>query len=83
MTGASMAAPHVGGALALLLCAYPGLSVEQQRAALIATCQDLGEAGPDNSYGYGRLDVLAAYQWLSRYATGRGDHIYLPIVAIP
>ncbi len=83
VTGTSMAAPHVGGALALLLCAYPGLSVEQQRAALIATCQDLGKAGPDNDYGYGRLDVLAAYQWLGRYATSQGDRIYLPIVAIP
>jgi hypothetical protein len=26
---------------------------------------DLGAAGPDNSYGYGRLDALAAYQWLA------------------
>src|SRR6185436_15274440 len=25
---------------------------------------DLGAAGPDTSYGYGRLDVLASYQWL-------------------
>src|SRR5262249_39981565 len=25
---------------------------------------DLGPAGADNSYGRGRLDVLAAYQWL-------------------
>src|SRR6185437_12663842 len=25
---------------------------------------DLGATGPDTSYGYGRLDVLASYQWL-------------------
>src|SRR5262249_6447083 len=26
---------------------------------------DLGAAGADNSYGHGRLDALAAYQWLN------------------
>jgi subtilisin family serine protease len=63
-TGTSLAAPHVAGALALLLNAYPSLSAAQQRAALINSAFDLGAVGPDNNYGYGRLNVLAAYQWL-------------------
>jgi serine protease AprX len=63
-TGTSMAAPHVAGALALLLNAYPNLTADQQQAALINGAFDLGPAGPDDDYGYGRLDVLAAYQWL-------------------
>ena len=63
-TGTSLAAPHVAGALALLLNAYPNLSVAQQREALISSAFDLGAVGPDNNYGYGRLNVLAAYQWL-------------------
>lgn len=63
-TGTSLAAPHVSGGLALLLQAFPNLSADQQAAALINSAVDLGSPGPDNSYGYGRLDLLAAYQWL-------------------
>jgi subtilisin family serine protease len=63
-TGTSVAAPHVAGALALLLSAFPNLTVEQQSAALSNTAVDLGPAGPDDTYGAGRLDVLAAYNSL-------------------
>jgi uncharacterized membrane protein len=64
-TGTSVAAPHVSGALALLLNAFPSLSADQQEAALDSGALDLGPVGVDNDYGYGRLDVLAAYQWLA------------------
>jgi subtilisin family serine protease len=63
-SGTSVAAPHVAGALALLLSAFPNLSVDQQSAALTTTAVDLGPAGPDNTYGAGRLNVLAAYDSL-------------------
>ncbi|MBW7885936.1 MAG: S8 family serine peptidase, partial [Caldilineaceae bacterium] len=63
-TGTSLAAPHVAGALALLLSAFPNLSLAQQEAALLNSAVDLGAGGPDNDFGYGRLDVLGAYQWL-------------------
>jgi hypothetical protein len=59
------AAPHVAGALALLLQAFPGMSADRQAAALENSTVDLGAVGADNSYGDGRLDALAAYQWLS------------------
>ncbi|MEU4191729.1 S8 family serine peptidase [Kribbella sp. NPDC026611] len=64
VSGTSLAAPHVSGALALLLQAMPGLSADRQQAALQAGATDLGVTGPDNDYGSGRLDVLASYNWL-------------------
>ncbi|MEO8357144.1 MAG: S8 family serine peptidase [Chloroflexota bacterium] len=64
-SGTSLAAPHVAGGLALLLSAYPDLSAGQQGDVLKSSAVDLGVAGPDNIYGYGRLNLLAAYQQLS------------------
>lgn len=64
-TGTSLAAPHVSGGLALLLEAYPSLSVSEQETALLSGVVDLGPAGPDNDFGEGRLDLLASYQSLN------------------
>ncbi len=61
-SGTSLAAPHVSGGLALLLSAYPTLTVAQQKAALVSSAVDLGSIGMDNSYGAGRINLLAAYQ---------------------
>jgi subtilisin family serine protease len=63
-SGTSVAAPHVAGALALLLSAFPNLTVDQQSTTLTTTAVDLGDLGADNTYGAGRLDVLAAYNRL-------------------
>ena len=63
-SGTSISAPHVTGAIALLLSAFPSLTIEQQRAALVAGAADLGPAGPDATFGAGRLDVAASYAWL-------------------
>ena len=62
-SGTSLAAPHVAGALALLLSARPNLTPADQEAALEQTAMDLGVAGPDNTFGYGRVDAMAALQW--------------------
>ena len=64
-----MAAPHVAGGLALLLSAYPNLSAADQESALIQSAVDLGASGPDEVYGYGRLDLLGAYNWLASSPT--------------
>lgn len=61
LSGTSAAAPHAAGVLALLLGAHPGLTPDQQHELLTGTALDLGPAGPDDTYGGGRLDAAAAY----------------------
>lgn len=63
-SGTSLAAPHVSGALALLLSAFPNLSPSRQEAALRNGAIDLGDVGPDNRFGQGQLNVFNSYQWL-------------------
>lgn len=63
-SGTSFAAPHVSGGLALLLSAKPDLTVAQQRAALATITRDLGSTGPDNTFGNGLINLLAAYNSL-------------------
>lgn len=72
LQGTSMAGPHVAGAVALLMSAYPALAgrpdlvqtrLERSAVARTATanCGGLGSAIPNNEFGWGRLDVKAAY----------------------
>jgi subtilisin family serine protease len=67
-TGTSLAAPHVSGALALLLSARPTLTAEQLQTALTVGTVDLGPVGPDPTYGEGRIDVLNSYTSLAPVA---------------
>lgn len=55
--GTSASAPHVSGAAALVWQAFPGYSVQQVKDFLFSRAVDLGPAGPDNQFGYGRLDL--------------------------
>ena len=76
--GTSMASPHVAGCLALLTQRYKQLNGGvQPRADLLKTimlngAMDLGNPGPDFTYGFGSMDMYRSLQIMdsSRYATG-------------
>ncbi|MEX1254194.1 MAG: S8 family serine peptidase [Dehalococcoidia bacterium] len=53
--GTSASAPHAVGAAALVQGWQPGWTEAQVRAFLTSNAIDLGAAGPDNTFGYGRL----------------------------
>lgn len=61
-TGTSMAAPHVTGALALLMERFPYLDNPQIRDVLLTTATDLGETGVDDIYGWGLMDLRKAIE---------------------
>lgn len=78
-SGTSMAAPHVAGLVALLISASPKLagdvdSIEgliQRTAVAKTTSQGCGgdqpTTVPNNVYGYGRIDALAAYTYMTTH----------------
>jgi len=56
--GTSAAAPHAAGAVALMMGREPDLSNEEVSQALRQEAMDLGETGPDNTYGWGKMRLL-------------------------
>lgn len=62
MTGTSMAAPHVTGALGLLFERFPYLDNAQVRDVLLTTATDLGAAGVDDVYGWGMMNLAKAIE---------------------
>jgi len=65
VSGTSYAAPHTAGVMALLAGAFPTNTVADIEGALTLGAQDLGVAGPDNSYGNGLTQAKAAYDRLA------------------
>jgi subtilisin family serine protease len=73
LSGTSMAAPHVSGLAALLLAARPDLGPGDLRGLIQQSAADLGTAGWDPVFGYGRIRAAVALggagQWVPWTAT--------------
>lgn len=65
MSGTSMAAPHVTGSVVLLKEAFPEVAGDEILMALYNTATDLGDAGEDNTYGNGLINLEAAYNYIA------------------
>ncbi|MFM7051813.1 MAG: S8 family peptidase [Planctomycetota bacterium] len=58
--GTSFSTPIVAGLCGLILSRNPALSPAQVESILRASAVDLGAAGPDDLFGYGRINAAAA-----------------------
>lgn len=60
VSGTSFACPITAGLCGLIWSRNPTLTPAQVESILRSTCRDLGTAGLDDLYGYGRIDAAAA-----------------------
>lgn len=74
-TGTSAATPHVAGVAAILAQQSGPLTPAQLQARLEATAQDLGTAGKDSLFGWGRLRLPAAPEATTAAAQAVGRRI--------
>jgi serine protease AprX len=72
--GTSGAAPHVAGTVCLMLSKNPDLTPKDVDSILENTAVDFGPAGKDTDFGAGRIDALAAVNYVT---PPRGPALYL------
>jgi serine protease len=66
LSGTSMAAPHVTGAIALIWRLCPGCTNQDVQDCIFETALDLGDAGKDDIYGHGLLQTSDARDCLTQ-----------------
>lgn len=60
LQGTSQATPHVSGLAALIWSLNPALTPNEVQSVIEQTADDLGAAGKDNDYGWGRINAYRA-----------------------
>lgn len=75
--GTSMATPMVSGAVALMRehfndLGYGEIKPHTYKAILIQTADDLGNPGPDYTYGHGNLDIQEAVDFIKMDSYNKG-----------
>jgi serine protease AprX len=95
LSGTSMAGPHVAGLVALVISANPGLAgkvatiedIIQKTAVKLKTTETCGGtsgATPNNVFGYGRIDALAAVnEAIKILAVNENDKSTASVLAFP
>jgi len=61
VSGTSFSAPHVAGAVAIILERFPSLTAKQAVTLLLSSATDLGTTGTDTTFGVGLLNLQAAF----------------------
>jgi serine protease len=72
LQGTSMACPHATGVAALAWSVAPNMKNTEIADAMEKTAKDLGDAGVDNTYGFGLLDAKAAVDMLNTSNPAQG-----------
>jgi thermitase len=69
-SGTSMATPHAAGVTAVLWQLFPGSTAASIRSRLDGAVDDLGPAGRDASFGFGRVNLCKAAGGTCSYTGG-------------
>jgi thermitase len=70
LSGTSMATPHVAGVASVVFWRNPGASAASVRSTLTSTADDLGSAGRDATFGFGRVNLCRAAGGACTYTPG-------------
>jgi subtilisin family serine protease len=70
MSGTSMATPCAAGVVALIRAKNPTWNRSQVESQLLTTALDLGAAGRDDYFGYGRVRAAEAVGWIAPAVNG-------------
>ncbi len=70
LSGTSMASPHVAGTVALLYDYMTTDDTKYYKSLLMHTADDWGTVGPDNTYGWGYVNMASAYSQRDNVLSG-------------
>jgi thermitase len=83
VSGTSFSAPIAAGVAALVMAVNPSLSSAQVESILFNTAVDLGAAGRDVYYGYGRVDAAAAVESASKTVSAADTQAPMSTISAP